>query len=97
MPTGSVDKRWQLPRNHRQRGSARGAAHRLGSILNMTHSLAITVGVAANGAVLAVLLVARLDTPIDRASDSRVMALQPAPNQTLPVLRAGQPVLRVGP
>jgi EmrB/QacA subfamily drug resistance transporter len=72
------------PNNSSIMGSA--PAHRLGiagGILNMTRSLGTSLGVAATGAVLAVLLSARLGAHVVRTTEAPPGALLPALDQTL--------------
>jgi EmrB/QacA subfamily drug resistance transporter len=77
------------PNNSAIMGSA--PAHRLGvagGILNMTRSLGTSLGVAATGAVLAVLLASRLGAQVARTTDAPPSALLPALDQTLLFLAA---------
>jgi MFS family permease len=77
------------PNNSAIMGSA--PAHRLGvagGILNMTRSLGTSLGVAATGAVLAVLLASRLGAQVARTTGAPPSALLPALDQTLLFLAA---------
>ena len=77
------------PNNSAIMGSA--PAHRLGvagGILNMTRSLGTSLGVASTGAVLAILLAARLGAQVVRTTDAPASVLLPALEQALLFLAA---------